>query len=461
MVHAALGPDRPGRAVLSRSAIAGPVRKLQASADLSYARIVEWYQPDRFRHLEAVLADGPRSVQGAGLSIAPCSFGERAAVVNLSKFDRILAFDPAAGTLEVEAGASLAKVFAFLEPRGYWLAAQPGYPAISIGGCIAAHVHGKDHHRHGAFGRWVVSLRLFHPDHGLLILGGDEHPDLFELTCGGYGLTGAIVSAVLRVAPLRGNCVDLERVPVRSLSETADVLLRLEPASDILYTWNDLAHFDARLGRGCVVAGTLGTVAAPPRVRIRPGSLNPSGRTLRLPLLNNRTLGPVSSVYQAVMTRARRRRVAAFAALFPFVSATGYWNAFGRRGLLESQVLVPFPVLRGYVAAMERVLRKVRQPAAVAYAKVFRGTSRLLRFDGTGLCLTLQVPRTSAASRLLADLDAVNIEFGAISNLNKDSRLPAEVARRQYPQFEEFVARLRAFDPRRRFSTALSERLGL
>ncbi len=401
------------------------------------------------------------AVQGAGLSIAACSFGETAEVINLSKFDRILDFDPSAMTLEAEAGISLAKIFEFLMPRGYWLPVQPGYPAISLGGCIAGNVHGKDHYRDGSFARWVVSLRLMHPDHGILSLSASDNPELFELTCGGFGLTGAILSAVVRVVPIPGNCVKIRNVPVASLAETFGVLKRLSDECDVLYGWNDLANFGSRLGSGYVVAGKITTIPEPPRPSRTRCSLNPHRRKLRLGLLNNATLPLVNKAYLALTRAGRKRTTSLYEALFPLVTKTVYFDSFGQRGVIESQVLVPLSNVSGYLTALEGILRRHRQPCAVAHFKLFRGEQRLLRFDGTGLCCALQFPNNAGTRRLLSELDAINIECRAITNLIKDSRLSEAVARAQYPHFGHFAGRLRAFDPRRRFSTALSERVGL
>ncbi len=439
------------------------MRKYLSSTDLSYSRVVEWHQPDRFRHLEHLARTGTIAVQGAGLSIAPCSFGNSSSVINLSKFNRVLAFDPGASTLEVEAGITLAELWEFLAPRGFWLPVQPGYAGISLGGCIATNAHGKNHYREGCFERWVASLRLLHPDHGVVSAGRDEHADIFDLTCGGFGLTGIILSAVIRVVRLPGPRIAVRHVPVADLAETFATLQRLTADGDLAYTWNDLADFGSRIGRGYVVTGKI-VAGAASLSNGRGGGLNPHRRKLRLPLLNNVTLPLVNKAYYALTRSVTPRTVDCFDALFPWATAQIgrlYFDSFGRSGLLEPQVLIPLPRVPEYIAALERLLRQYRQAPALATFKLFQGAQRLLRFDGTGLCCSFHFPNTGPTRRLLSDLDALNTELGGITNLCKDSRVTRKVARAQYPEFDEFVERLRRWDPKRRFSTELSERLGL
>ena len=85
----------------------------------------------------------------------------------------------------------------------------------------------------------------------------------------------------------------------------------------------------------------------------------------------------------------------------------------------------------------------------------------MLRFDGQGLSVTLDMARNAKSDALLARLDDLTMQTGAIPNIIKDSRLPGRVARACYLQYDEFRERLRAYDPARLFRSELSERLGL
>src|SRR5207344_3342015 len=130
-----------------------------------------------------------------------------------------LRFEPAEMLIEVEAGMRLEQLLELTAPRGLILPVQPGYPAITVGGCVAANVHGKNPQREGTFRRSVVDVTLFHRSLGTLRCSRESEPELFELTCGGYGLTGIILAATLRLEALPGWTAAVERVPIESLAE--------------------------------------------------------------------------------------------------------------------------------------------------------------------------------------------------------------------------------------------------
>ena len=162
-------------------------------------------RPDRYRHLEAAWGDGrPRIARGGGYSYAAASFDADSVTSDMRRFDRILAFDSASRRVKVEAGLTLGRLLAFTTGRGLWITQIPGYPDITVGGAIAANVQGKGAFRAGTFRHAVVDVTLFHSDRGWTTLSRNENPSVFELTLGGFGLTGTIVSATLQLEPLPG-----------------------------------------------------------------------------------------------------------------------------------------------------------------------------------------------------------------------------------------------------------------
>lgn len=109
-------------------------------------------KPDRYRLIEALPDDVQRISRGSGVSYIGASFADGCVVQDLSAFDRLLDFDAQSGLLTVEAGARIGDVVRFALAHGWLLPVAPGHPRASVGGCIAADVHGKNPAR-----RWHVS----------------------------------------------------------------------------------------------------------------------------------------------------------------------------------------------------------------------------------------------------------------------------------------------------------------
>jgi decaprenylphospho-beta-D-ribofuranose 2-oxidase len=379
----------------------------------------------------------------------------------MRRFNRILAWDGDKGVLDAEAGVTLHELFEFLLPRGFWMPVNPGYPKITLGGCIAGNVHGKNQYRDGTFSRHVLGLSLFHPDRGVLALSRDENPELLDLTVGGYGLTGFILSARIQVVRLQGNAAVIRHVPVSDLSETFARLSDLAATNELVYSWNDLSNFGRRFGRGYVVAGSIVQTDRPPERARAWHELDPYRRRRRLPLANNLTLPWMNGLYYRATIRQTERQRSLFDFVFPIWTKSFYFDLFGQAGIIEPQIIVPHDALAAYVVEFTHLLQRHRQPFALGSFKLFGGRRQLLRYDGEGISFSCELPRCRGSLALLADMDRLNNVHGAYTNLIKDSRISAETARAQYPEYDAFKTALHRFDPGRLFVSELSERLNL
>src|SRR4051794_36715752 len=96
--------------------------------------------------------------------------------------DRILAFDAGSGVLTAEAGFSLDQLYRVLLPRGWFTPVTPGTRFVTLGGMVAADVHGKNHHRDGCIGEHVRRVTLRVADGRIISCSRDEEPELFRAT---------------------------------------------------------------------------------------------------------------------------------------------------------------------------------------------------------------------------------------------------------------------------------------
>ncbi len=442
------------------------------SFDGGVGEVSRLQRPDRYRFFGAGSGAESRDPagdhcipRGAGLSYAAASFGRSSVSIEHGNFNRILGLDSNAGTVKVEAGITLEVLCDFLTRRGFYLPILPGHGAITVGGCIAADVHGKNHARDGTFINQVHSLSLFHPEHGVLEISRSQEAELFELTCGGYGLTGHILGAELAVAPLPGTSVIVHAQRSAHVLDGVKELLVASARSDFAYSWHDFSRSGPDFGKGFVFSASfaLDGLGATDDVQGNKAKFSAQKRgALPLSLLNGWTSGLLSRAYALRTTLGgAEKRVSLRSALFPAQQTEVYFKLFGRRGFHEYQVLVPWSSAESYLREVESYLAHARVPVTLASAKAFAGRGGLLRFSGEGLCFALNVPRTNQARPLLEFLDALLPKVGAIPNIIKDSRLGRSVVDHCYPEADQFRSRLRSFDPRRMFQSELSQRLGL
>jgi decaprenylphospho-beta-D-ribofuranose 2-oxidase len=421
-------------------------------------------RPDRYRLVQANLGDGARIARGGGYSYAAASFGAGSIVQDMRRFNRCLRFDPLARVIEVEAGMTLGELLALTSRSGLSLPVQPGYPAITIGGCVAANVHGKNPLCEGTFRGSVLGLALFHPDYGILNVTPDDPPGVFDLTCGGYGLTGVILAVSLRLDPLVGHRVSIRRIGVGDPIEAIAVARNLAAESLFAYTWHDAVPSGRTFGRGFVYQGLPVAASDCPNGVVPQYRILTAEARARWPFS---LWGPLSTrAFTSMFWQVERRRpeltqTTLFDAIFPFARRSAYFRLFGQRGLLECQLLIPSDRTEAVLHELRRLILSTRAQSVMLSLKAFGGTQRFLRFEGEGTCVTLDLLRSDVSLAFLERLDDLTIAVGGIPNIIKDSRLPQSVVQSCYPEYEHFRHALRIFDKKRLFKSEVSERLDL
>ncbi len=198
------------------------------------------FRPESRSSLVAALSSDCGTVIPRGLGR---SYGDSAVnpdgVVLQERLDRILGFDEAGLTVTCEAGTSLARLLSFLLPRGYFLPVVPGTRFVTVGGALAADVHGKNHHVDGTFGRHVEELLLLTSSGEVLRCSPTENSEAFDATIGGMGLTGIILSARLRILAVETPLVRVVKRRARNLDELLARLDEEERLSRYSVAWID------------------------------------------------------------------------------------------------------------------------------------------------------------------------------------------------------------------------------
>src|SRR5262249_58220228 len=114
-------------------------------------------RPETLRLPEGDTPVLPRGLgRSYGDAAVPATPGGR--VIETTRADRVLGFDPEAGILTCEAGLSLAAGLRVFIPRGWFPPVTPGTKFVTIGGCVPRDVPGENHHPAGSLRKFVERL---------------------------------------------------------------------------------------------------------------------------------------------------------------------------------------------------------------------------------------------------------------------------------------------------------------
>ena len=191
---------------------------------LNQAEVKEVLEADSLTAIQAAVARSrelglPLAVCGGKHAMGGQQFFAGGLLLDTRGASRVLGLDAERGMIEVEAGIQWPELYSYLKAPenggGAWAFAQKqtGADRLTLGGAISANVHGRALTLAPIVAD-VESLRLVDSAGELRTCSRSEEPELFSLVVGGYGLFGVVYSVTLRLVPRR----KLERVvEVRSI----------------------------------------------------------------------------------------------------------------------------------------------------------------------------------------------------------------------------------------------------
>ena len=414
--------------------------------------------PRSTHEVGGLLRDGFRGIaRGLGRSYGDSSLAPQ--LIDTSRLDHFLAFDPDSGQLRCEAGVSLAQILATFVPRGWFLPVTPGTKYVTVGGAVASDVHGKNHHVAGTFCDHVMALRVALPSGDLVECSPSVNPELFRATCGGMGLTGVIVEAEFRLHRIASAYIDQTTCKARNLAEVM-ALFEEHAAAPFSVAWIDCLASGPRLGRSLLNVGDFAprgylTAGKPPTLAI---PVDLPGATL-----NRHSIRAFNALYYGRVRQARISERVHYEPFFYPLDGIGQWHRmYGKGGFTQYQFVLPRAAgLQGMRSIIERIAQS-RRGSFLAVLKAFGpGNDNYLSFPTEGYTLALDFKLDPGLFRLLEELDHAVLDYGGRIYLTKDVRMRGSTFKRSYPQWEAFAAVRARYGADRTFFSLQSQRLGI
>ena len=418
---------------------------------------------DKYKQLE----NDSRSVNnlitmGSCYSYVAASFKEKSLSINMKNFNRILFFDKEKKIITVEAGIKIFELLNFTLQYNLWIPQIPGHPFISIGGAVASNVHGKSCAFYGTIKNSITNIKIFHKNHGWLNLNSEENKDIFDLTIGGLGLTGTIISVTFKLQELNSLNFLTTVKNVNSISQTID-FLELSNDKNLIYSWNIINSTSNinSFGKGFIFENKI-------------DEKNILETYKKIKCINKKIIFPVNLwnkttikffnylffIYHKHLKKNLYKDNFSNV-IFPFYNKEIYFSLFGYKGFIESQILISKEKIHEFLNEFKKNIEFHKPSITIFSLKKMSGKQKYLRFEDNKICLTFDMVRNKKNAHFLNEMYKLYIKYNVIPSIIKDSNLDKETFNKCFKEADIFREELKKFDPKRIYKSELSNKLNI
>lgn len=387
--------------------------------------------------------------------------------LHMRHFNRMLAFDDERGMLVAEAGVLLADIINTYLPLGWFPFVTPGTKFVTLGGMIAADVHGKNHHKEGSFSNYVDWIDILASDGSVLRCSPYVNTELFEWTLGGMGLTGIILRAAIRLRAVPTAWIEQRTIVAKNLTHAIELI---EQSQDVTYSvaWIDCLQKGKSAGRSLVMFGEHAKVdAIPIEHRNSPFTIN-ARRKLEIPFkfptwaLNSFTLRAFNNIYYMNGRLNQGKQLVDWDRYFYPLDAILGWNRiYGRHGFIQFQCVLPLNKADDGLRALLGAVASAGRGSFLAVLKRFGAQSSRFSFPMEGYTLALDFPANKETFLLIDRLYDIALNHGGRFYLAKDSRMSHDFFKLSEPRAQDYLSFRDTIAASGVFSSEQSRRVGL
>jgi decaprenylphospho-beta-D-ribofuranose 2-oxidase len=402
------------------------------------------------------------TARGAGRSYNDASLNGGGIVMDLTAMNRILEWDAATGLVRGEPGVTLSQLWQRVLPEGWWPPVVSGTMTTTLGGCLAANIHGKNNYRVGPIGEHVVEFTALLPTGAEVTCSPQKNADLFYSMIGGYGMLGIFTSVTLQMKKVESGLLEVYALPSHTLKEQLQQIEDGAPNYDYIVGWLDCIS----IGHGQVHAANYvhANEDPDPKKTMQLSYQNLPSRLFGVmpkswlhyfmtPFVNNIGWWGVNHAkyITSLRTHTFRQSHAAFHFLLDYVP--DFERSYGRGGLIEYQSFLPKETALQAWTEMLDISKRQGLPSYLGVTKRHRPDKFLLTHanDGFSLAMDFKVTDGNRArlSTLLQEFDKIVLANGGRFYFVKNSETTAETTLKFYGEeaVEKFKKLKKRCDP--------------
>ncbi len=440
---------------------------------------------DGIRDVFQIARESHRTValRGSGCSYGDASLGREEIILDITRMNRILDWNPDAGIAVCEPGVTIKQLWQHTLGDGWWPYVVSGTMFPTLAGAAAMNIHGKNNFRVGTIGDHILEFDLMLPSGEIKTCSRELNPNLFFSAIGGFGMLGVFTKIKIELKKIHSGHLKVTPIGVKNWRDLFEKFEQHLPGSDYLVGWVDCFGAGTGAGRGQIHRADY----------LKPGDDPVPAQTLQIghqelpdtlfglfpksamwklikPFTNDlgmRGVNFLKYLSSVTLTEGKVHEVthAGFAFLLDYVPNWKF--AYLPDGLIQYQSFIPKETAESCFTEQINLCQKRKLVPYLGVFKRHRPDPFLMTHsvDGYSLALDFKVTQKNRKRlwALCAELDALVLAAGGRFYFAKDTTLHPDRLTEylKEPRVQEFIAIKQQCDPENLLQTDLFRRIFL
>ena len=378
-------------------------------------------------------------------------------IVSMKNFNQIKKFKKKSGFIEVESGMLLKDLLPFIIEKGWFIPITPGTKYVSLGGMIANNVHGKNVYKN-QIKYFVKEIKLLGLNKKILKCTKKKNKKVFDLTIGGFGLTGIILSVTLQLK--RINSIYLNQ-KIKEFNTYKEFFSISKNVGKYEYSVSWVDNFSKYKIQG------LNFMAKHSNKKIYNSVYFQDNKIGFLHLIISKLIVKYyffSRIINFIYRNFKKNFYKKFCSFHEVFYPQDYfidWNkVYGKKGFFQIQFIIPENKFQKILIEISDFLRKEKTFSTFIVIKRYNEKGKYLNYSGNGYSISFDFKINKNFSNINFFFNSLVKKYSLRVNFSKDLIINRTNAY-NYPEFKIFKKEISLLNSKKKINSFFSKRLNI
>jgi len=415
------------------------------------------FYPKNYNQLKKITNKKSFIVQGNQRSYGDVCLNNQF-LISMSSFDKVKHFNKKKGIIEIESGLLLKDLLPIIIQSGWFIPITPGTKHVSIGGMIANNIHGKNTKKN-QIKYYVKEIKILTLNKKIISCSRKKNRKIFNLTIGGYGLTGIILTTTLILKKIYSENIDQKIIEFENFKEFYSITKKNDKY-EYSVCWVD--NFNNNKIKGLYYLGNhLNTKEDKTQKNLKEKKVGLIVLLIFRIIISNFYFPKVMNFLFRKYKKFFYQKICHYTDFFYPQDHILDWNKlYGKKGFFQIQFIIPKNKFEKILAQISDFMNENKIFSCFIIIKKFNEKGKYLNFSGKGYSISFDFLIDKKFESLKLFLNRIFEKNKLMVNFSKDSITNKKNAQ-NYKEFNIFKRDLAIVNRQKKLNSLFSKRLNI